>query len=236
MLLAGCGRVGFDSTGAGPFDATGEGALDAPRRDDSPMIDGPPGSVTYTFGEAEATMFKNVTRDTYISNDLAEPALNYGGDTEIRIERGANKRALIGFEIQNVPTTALVLFATLEFTATRIPVIPAAIDIHPVLEAWDEGNQSGTNGVANYTTRVGAISWSSAGAGQPSSSGPSVAQFTPALGRQTISLPVSMISAWVTGPNHGMILLSTSDDSTRLTTSEGTPSVDRPVLTVKFVP
>lgn len=230
MLLAACGRVGFDvSVDSGLGDATGGG-------DGPPMSDGPSGSVTYTFGEAPATMIKNVTRDTYISNEAEEALLNYGADDEVRLERDANERGLLAFDLAMLPPAATVLSATLQITVTQIPPTPSAIDLHPLLESWDQGNQAGGSGVANYITRSGASSWSSAGAGQPSSSGPAVAQFTPALGIKTIPLPASLISDWVTGPNHGLVLISTNDESTRFATSEAMPLPDRPILTVTFVP
>lgn len=235
VLLAACGRVGFD----GPQDTAplpGDIAVGDGTGDSSTMTDAPPGSVTYTFGEAPATMFKNVTRDTFISNEAAEPGFNYGADNDLRIERDVDERVLIAFDLAMLPSGATVVAATLDITLSQVPLVPSPINIHRMLESWDEGSQSGSPGVANFTTRSGATSWSSVGAGEPSSSGPSIAQFTPAAGRLAIALPVSLISAWVSSPNHGVVLLSTNDSSTRFVSREGQTATDRPVLTITFVP
>lgn len=124
-------------------------------------------------------------------------------------------------------------------TATQIPLTPAPINAHQVLEAWDEGNLSGVPGVANHTTRQNAVAWTNAGAGTPSSASVTIAgSFTLTMGRQAVPLQLALIEQWVRNPatNHGVVLISTTDESTRIASSEGAPSTDRPVLSVTFVP
>lgn len=235
VLLAACGRIGFDATGGTP-------SIDAPAGDgiDSAFdaaIDAPPGSMTFTFGEAPGTMFNGVTRDTFISNEAGETGFNYGGDNEVRIERDAGERALIRFDVSAIPINATVLDAKLEVTITQIPPAPLPIKLHRLLELWDEGGQAGNAGVANFINRTAPLAWSTAGAGPTTSATAEVGGFTPTLGRETITIPAAVIDVWKTpSTNFGLVMISTSDDSTRFTTREGTPSADRPVLTVTFVP
>jgi hypothetical protein len=225
--------VGFDATG-GPLGS------DAP--DDSPASDGidaPPNAMTLTFGEAPLTMIKNVTRDTYLSNEVGEALFNFGGDSEVRIELDVDERALLAFDLTAIPVTATILDADLAGTLLQIPLAPSAIHLHRVLEPWDEGIQSGAGGAANHVMRTATTAWMTPGAGPPlSASSTAVASFLPILGSQTMDLPNDVITLWVQNPgtNHGFVLISTNDDSTRITTSEGTPSSARPVLTVTFVP
>lgn len=243
-VLAGCGRIGFELAGPGiGVDAPGDGGMGSEGPIDDAvdaMIDAPPGPMmTLTFGEAPITMIKNVTRDTFISNEAGEATLNYGGDIEVRIEADVGERALLGFNITSIPATATVVSATLTIVNTQIPPSPLPIELHRVLEQWDQGSLSGASGVANYTIRISAIPWLNPGAGTPLSSTATVGTFTPTLGSQTFPLPTSMVQTWVTGGtanNFGMVMVSTSTESTRFTTSEGTPASARPVLTVTFIP
>lgn len=228
LLVVGCGRIGFDTTSLDAPPSAGDGGFDAPA-----------GSVTVTFGEAPGTTFSNVTQDTYISNEAGEPSFNYGGDDEVRIERDVNERALIAFDLAALPISATVVTATLRVTITELPAPAQPIDVHVVTEEWSEGTAAGAPGVSNYVVRQGATTWTTAGGGPPGSAGAAVAALAPAaLGDVTVSLPAPIVQPWITAPasNHGIVLIARSDDSTRFTTSEGTPPARRPVLTVVYVP
>lgn len=107
LVLTACGRLGFD---ASPIDAsTAVDALDG--GDDAPpvdarAIDAPAGAMTLTFGEAPLAMIMGVTRDTYLSNDVGEAQNNYGAEEELRIERDANERGLVAFDLRPIPSSA----------------------------------------------------------------------------------------------------------------------------------
>ncbi len=247
VLLVGCGRLGFDSPGGAlGVDAPRDAGVDGDRPTNDAMIDAmidatidaPPNLMTFTFGEAPLTMFNTVTSDTYVSSDGTEDLLNYGADDGVRIEADAGERALIHFNISAIPTTATVVSASLAINCTQLPSTPLPIELHRVLEAWDEGNQSGTIGVANYVNRTGSLPWQNPGAGPPLSSTATFGMFTPVLGMQSFELPPAMLQAWVanSGTNFGIVMISTSNDSSRFTSSEGTQSTARPVLTVTFTP
>jgi hypothetical protein len=229
-MFVGCGRIGFGAAVDGGDTASepGDGGFDAPA-----------GSLTVTFGEAPGTTFSNVTRDTYISNESGETGFNYGGDDEVRIERDAGERALIAFDVSALPPGSSVVNATLRVTIIELPPSPAPIDVHVVTESWSEGSLAGAPGVSNYLVRQGASSWTTAGCGLPGSAGAAVtAMSATGLGQTTVSLPVPIVQQWVTQPasNNGVVLIARSDDSTRFTTSEGTPAANRPVLTVVYLP
>jgi len=237
-LLTGCGRLGFESVEA-VVDSSASDASDASDESDA-MIDGPTGGqMTFTFGEAPVTMFKSVTRDTYISNEAGESLFNYGADDEVRIELDAGERGLVAFDVSVIPQGANIVGASLAITVTQIPPVPLPINLHNVNEQWDEGTAAGASGVANFLFRTGGLPWLTSGAGPGlSSAGAAFGSFTPVLGPQTIAIPPPAVESWVATPlnNAGFIMISTSDESTRFTTSEGTPAANRPVLTVTFTP
>jgi len=246
-LLAGCGRFGFDSTGgelavdASPDDGpiTGDAVDAMPDAMIDAMIDAPSGTpMTFTFGEAPITMFKTVTRDTYLSNEAGESLSNFGGDDEIRLEMDSGERGLLAFDLSAIATTATITSASLQITNTQIPVAPLPIDMHRVNEQWDEGNGTGAGGIANFSIRTGVTTWSNAGAAPPISASTAFGNFTPVIGLQTIAIPTPVIQSWVTTPatNFGIVMISRDGESTRFTTSEGAPSSARPVLTVTFTP
>ncbi len=241
MLLVGCGRLGFDATGGGGGSQGDSGANEGGIVDGTvdAAFDAPAGSITVTFGEVQGTTFTNVTRDTYISNETGEAALNYGSDREMRIERDVQERALMAFDLTALPSTATVVFASIRVNVLQLPPAPLPIDLHRLLESWDEGTGFGTNGVSNYTTRSVGTSWSLAGASPPASASAAIGSFSPVgVGLLSFALPVATVQGWIMTPstNNGILMIARSDDSTRLTASEGVPQGDRPVLTVTYVP
>ena len=239
LLVVGCGRLGFD--------APAEDAPVAPADTSGPPDDAPgdaPGdttfgrTVTVSFGEAPGTDVMNATSDTFISQEAGETLLNYGADDELRIERDVNERGLLRFELTAIPATATVLTATIDLTVTELPAGTTQLQLSRMLESWTEGTGQGTSGSASYINRSGTIPWLVPGAGPPLSSTAVIAGSSPALGRATYPVDTSVVQLMVTSPatNHGFLLTTNNDDSTRIVSSEGTPASDRPVLTVTYVP
>lgn len=234
LALSACGRLGFEPAGQvgdAAADATGDASGDT-------VIDSPAGSVTLTFGDRPEALIKDVSEDTYISDEAGESGFNFGSDDEVRIEADGQERALFAFAIAAIPTTATVLSAKLTVVATQLPLVPGAIRIHPLTESWEEGTSAGGAGIANWTFRQPLIPWSLPGASPPASASASVAMFTPtALGPVTFTIPTATVQSWVSAPttNFGILLISTSTESSRFTTREG-PASDRPLLTITYQP
>jgi hypothetical protein len=182
-------------------------------------------------------MVQNTGEDTYLSNETGEAGFNFGEDDEVRLEADAQERALFVFDIQAIPTTATVLNAALTLETIQLPASPGAIRIHAISEAWQEGSSAGTAGVANWTFRQPLIPWSLPGASPPASASAALGSFTPtALGPITISLPTPRVQTWVTTPttNFGVLLVSTSNESTRFVASESSMVTVRPLLTITY--
>lgn len=200
--------------------------------------DAPPGAVTVTFGEAPGTTFSGVTRDTFISGEPGETGFNYGVDDELRIERDANERGLLAFDLTAIPPGVTVLAASLAVTVTELPATATSIEVSRILEEWEEGTRSGSVGSASYIHRTSFIPWLIPGAGAPLSSSPAAGAFTPVLGRASYPVPSALVQVWIDTPgaNRGALLVSTNDDSTRFVSSEGSPAADRPVLTITYLP
>ncbi|HEY5921089.1 MAG TPA: DNRLRE domain-containing protein [Kofleriaceae bacterium] len=227
-----CGRIGF-----APLDDGGLTTGDT-RLVDGRVIDAPPNAITVTFGERTNADFNGVTRDTYISNEAGEPTLNYGATDELRSELDVDERILLRFDLTAIPPTATVFEVLL---AVEVTEANAAADwlVHPLLEAWAEGTSDGAPGAANFTQRIVAAAWATTGAGPPMSAGAPFATLKPAtLGALIATLPNATVQGWITSPatNQGMIFLNTNTNSARMASREASPSNNRPMLTVTYVP
>lgn len=231
LLLAACGRLGFETGSDGaiggddgvPGDALGDGPFNSPDAAD----------IISTFGENTSNDFRNVTRDTFIS--MQDAAANFGTADNVRIERDQGARGLLRFDVSAIGVTRHILAARLA-VYLEDATAGAAISFHKVMEAWDEGNVDGTNGVANYTFRQGLVPWSLIGAFPPASIGPEVGSFAgTAVGLVEVPFPVALVEAWVGNPstNFGVLLESNSDQTVRIVSSEGADGM-RPVLSVTY--
>lgn len=228
MVANGC-RLNFDpATDATP--GLADAAFDA-------AIDTPPGSVLATFGEALDATYRNVTTDTYLDGSVDtvdERVNNFGASDELRIRANGPERTLLRFDLSAIPATATILDARLRVTI--ITTAAGSISVHPLLEAWAEGNLDGTAGVANYTSRLAGLPWTTPGAG-PGSSGDALGTFdSSAAGAVTVVLPTAIVAGWITAANDGLVLVSSSDDRTELASSEAAPASARPLLFVTYVP
>jgi hypothetical protein len=234
--LAACGRVSFGLIGDAGSTGVGDGRSDV-RMSDAP-IDVPPNAITRTFGERLSADFKNVTSDTFISNEAGEPTLNYGATDELRSEQDVNERILLRFSLAAIPTTATVfqVFLAIEVTEANPN---ANWQLHPLLEAWAEGTGDGVTGAANYTQRAAALTWTTLGAGTPGSAGALFVATQPsALGPLVIGLPVQSVQNWVANPaaNFGMVFVNDHTDTARMASRESAIDAARPLLTVTYVP
>lgn len=234
-LASACGRISFDASTDASSDARSDGRGDA-RGDEIP--DAPPGAMTLTFGERGNANVQGVTSDTFISNEAGEPTLNYGGTDELRSEQDVDERILIRFDVSAIAPTATVIGATLFVVVTEANVA-ATWELRPLLEPWAEGTFDGLPGAANYTQRMLATNWATAGASEPGSAGSVVATMQPtALGPISEELPAAVVQSWVTTPanNFGFIFYNTSTNTARMASSEYPTPDARPMLAVTFVP
>jgi hypothetical protein len=229
LLVAGCGRLGFD--GAATDGAPGDGASSIDAQPDAPN-----NAVTATFGNGSLAMHRNTTADTYLNSVVGTTSFNYGGDDVVRVRMG-EEHGLLRFDLTVIPATATVVSAELQLVVDDFDA-PTTLRIHRVLESWTEGALLAIPGACNWIQRDSASNWSDDGAAPPASSGPELTSFAvPALGDYKVALPASLVQAWVATPanNHGVLFRNDSRDRAGFVSSEGNDP-DRPLLSVVYVP
>jgi hypothetical protein len=190
LAIAGCGRVGFD-----------------PRGDDT--LDDANGSSDGS-GAAEMLTFPAVA-DTAL-NSFA-PLANYGGGTTFNVRSDAVSTyvGLVRFDLAG--TTGTVVSATLRISTSTQAFASGTVQVARVLEAWDEGTQTGGSGVANYGVRQGVTMWSSQGCAPPQSrEAAPIASLQPTTmnTRYEVVLPPELVASWIDAPtgNYGLALFA----------------------------
>ena len=228
-LLAGCGRWGFSDVDALSGDTLG----DALGGDGMLGIDAA-GLTTVSFGERPGATHTAVTADTTISS--TSPTTNNGAEDSLQLS--ASVTGLLRFDISALPPSTTVVAAAVHLATENTPTI-GVVTLYPVLESWTEGTAMGTAGVANYTMRTAAASWTNPGAGPPSSrSTTAAASFTPTAGNTDYTIPldangVAQVQAWISNPasNLGFALVGTSGTG-ELGSRETVPAARCPLLVV----
>lgn len=170
--------------------------------------------------------------DTYIRQDKEEN--NYGGrnlmEVEYHVGADHDRRGLIKIDL-SAYNCVIVESATLYMYLEDDENEGVIIDAFAVTSQWNEGNEDGDDGVANWEERSNGVNWTTNGG-----------DFDPALlgtmttevqGYRPLTLDVSTVQAWINDPanNNGLILMGRLDNSKRpkFTTMEGT-AARRPYL------
>ncbi|HSD89343.1 MAG TPA: DNRLRE domain-containing protein [Kofleriaceae bacterium] len=239
VSVTACGRSGFGievdaASGSGNPDSAivtdGDGSVVDP-------FDAPMGSVVTKFGETPTSNVMGVTSDTYLNGEAGSVGNNYGGSTSIQVE-GSQDRALVKFTLTAIPAGKTILAARLHLYSQSSQAGSAAL--YPVLEDWTEGTGTGgVAGVANWSMRTATLSWTSAGAGTPGSSGAQIATFTtPGTGAFGVDLPVATVQAWINTPstNFGLMISATGAADLSFASSNNATTTNRPELVVTYAP
>jgi len=230
IVMAGCGRVAFeprtiDDSGT----AGGDGAVDAL------APDAPPGATVTVFGETATADVTGVTFDTTLNS--ANTGNNYGAQQYLSL--GPALTPVLRFDLTTIPTSATVFDAKLTLHTSDNATLDT-VTAHRLLEAWDEGNNIATAGVANYLQRQAGVMWTGPGAMGGSRVASSVGAFMPMAVNSTYTFVVatSTIQAWVANPatNNGIVLDLSGTDDVGFQSSEFATSNVRPFLRVTYVP
>ncbi len=167
----------------------------------------PANTSVMTFGEGNADV-DGVTRDNYL--DEGSPGGNGGTHADFHIENDHLQVALLAFDVSALPSDADVVDVELDLSTESSPSIDCLVQLHVLLEAWEEGTSNNAPGVANWTQRTDASDWSSPGAGTGSFDATVVGELdTPAGGSSfTVELDPAAVQGWLDDPdsNFGFLL------------------------------
>ena len=170
--------------------------------------------------------------DTYIRQDEEEN--NYGGRNLMEVEYhdgpDHDRRGLIKVDL-SAYTCVVVESATLYMYLEDDEDEGVIIDAFAVTSQWNEGNEDGDEGAANWEERSNGVDWTTEGGDfDPAVLG---TMTTEVQGYRPLTLDVSTVQAWINDPanNNGLILMGRLDNSKRptFTTMEGT-AARRPYL------
>src|SRR5690606_9118899 len=108
---------------------------------------------------ADATIYDNAPDD------------NAGGGTTLRAgntNSGDTRRALLRFDLAQVPAGSVVTSATLQLTITQVPgggnASPTTQTLHKLLTSWVEGSQTGVG--SGGAAEAGAVTWNDRRSGE----------------------------------------------------------------------
>lgn len=148
--------------------------------------------------------YQTSVADTWLKQ--ASPNENHGGDKELSVKNkpGDNFRTLYLFDLSSIPAGANVTRAELRLRVTGEDDTGEPVSIYRVTEAWSESTANWNNAGNDYDASVVHATF------VPDDTG---------WVRVDIS---SLVQSWVCGefPNHGFMLIATSDDKESKYTSK----------------
>ncbi|MDQ3031633.1 MAG: DNRLRE domain-containing protein [Myxococcota bacterium] len=192
------GRV--DDAGRDDAGADDAGASDAGSVDGGSLDAG--GDTTVSLGAVADTAL-NSAATTY----------NYGtaASFNVRSDRISTYTGLMRFDLTGV-VGSRILSAELHLTTSTVAISSGRVDVHRVLEAWQEGTQSAGAGTASWAERLPGTAWAAAGCGVGSRESAAVATFMPyaASTSYTVTLPIALVRSWADTPtsNHGLAIVA----------------------------
>jgi hypothetical protein len=177
------------------------------------------GASTNFSAVADTTLFEFSPDNNLGGSTLAVGSIGATG-------RGARARALLRFDVQGIPSNAVIESASLTFRVIQSPFLaqPSSFDAHRFLKTWNEGGGSGSTGTA---AQPGETTWNSqfhsgTAWSQPGSAS-GVEYIQGASGSADVSDPgvytitgaglAADVQSWVANPgtNHGWILISSGE-------------------------
>jgi uncharacterized repeat protein (TIGR01451 family) len=158
------------------------------------------------------------SQDTWI--DQNNPDTSYEIDSELHFEATTpapgGARALLQFDLGQIPPWAVVVNAYIRFHVTDAEVNGWPINVNRVTAPWGEAT-------ATWNTTIGAIDGTSHGSFTAPATGPNVVDIT------------GLVQSWIDGthPNHGLALNPEfSDEQAKIASREWPIGGQRPVLVV----
>jgi len=188
------------------------------------------------------------TRDNTMYDDQVNNA-NGGGDFIFAgaTARDAERRALIAFDLDQIPAGATITSVTLTLTVTRTLMGNAVISAHRLLADWGEGdeNAGGQEGLG-ANAQQGSATWRENFKGESAWETPGgdfVSPISASDGAGVAGSEVTLtdermvadVQAWVNGEaeNFGWILLG-SGTAKRFDSADNEASQNKPTLTITY--
>lgn len=210
-------------------------------------------STSNHIAAIHATIPTTLTLEPAKDNSIFESNTNSGGASPVLVAGKTShegvRRALVAFDLSQLPTTTTVLSVTLRLQVEK-PADPTALPfgLHRVASDWGEAGSSGSKG-QGAPAQTGDATWAFSfyTATQWSSAGGDFVTTASAItnvggsGSYEWSSPqlLSDVQGWIANPssNFGWILVGdeTTNRSVKLFVSnEGTPSNQRPQLIITY--
>jgi len=177
------------------------------------------------------------TADTYLDQNTA--TTNYGGNTTMQVRSqngsggsGRNARAIVRFDLSQIPAGATINSATLRLYMTTAPTQNRTYGAHRITADWTEGGATwSSSGLGNWN----------GGSFNNTATGTTTTGTTSNVWR---SWDVTAdVQAWVNGsaPNHGWLVKDASENSNTVrtanfATSENGTSANHPTLVIDYEP
>ena len=175
-----------------------------------------------------------ILKDTWL-NQL-QTSNNYGNSNILYINeaQGKQKRGLLEFDLSPF-VGSTVLYANLRLNVATVPS-GSLLEIHQVLQAWEEGNGEQTTGVANWSEATTNQAWQSIGGTYD----PTVLISDPINSPGFLSFPIpnELIQFWLDNPqeNHGLLLRNNVPFENMILGIYSAESQNPPTLEISFDP
>src|SRR3990167_1903931 len=186
--------------------------------------------TTATFGESGSETYSNTNTDTYIRNSAQ--TTNYGSEAGLYIMSNGDWKALVKFDVSQIPSNATVTSATLNLYINAVYGSPGTVSFYRLLRNWVEN-------ITTWNIYDTGASWSTAGTGSGTdyvSTAVLIQDPGVALGVKTFDL-TSQVQSWVSVSQSNYGLLLTNSIATtyyNFSSSENTMTSQRPKLTVTY--
>ena len=171
---------------------------------------------------------------------------NYGqsGLLSASSDTAQTSRALLSFDLRDIPAGAQITGATLSLWRTNIPATSETVEVHRATAAWTEGTGSGTctgDGTTWYDTN-GGIRWATDGSDYLSTPAATASIAGAAQPAWTTWDVTSLVASWTDGtaPNLGLLVKLADETASAahradfVSDDDGTPGL-RPKLVIYYV-
>ena len=206
--------------------------------------------ATYIFGEGPAATVSGTHKDTYLDLGFGSDDA-YGGEATLQVYGsgvGLNAVTLLRFDISSIPAGETVSSAVLRVYLATAPMGNMTVSARALATDWgktttDEGatqtpaadsQATGNKSFANPTNTNWGGGGGFSGADYGASQDTETVVGGAALGTAYDFNLATLVGNWHTGAqaNHGVVLLSTSNDILEFDSQESLTAAERPQLTV----